>query len=415
MLAIGATIARADSMVQITTAASQGANDAVAWSSAGANGAVLSRSSVVRSNAGATVAVRVADDGSVLSTACPGTNCGWKGGGFTPGDRLLWLSDTGIGGTGPIVLTFPAGVVSVGATVQPDVPGPFTVRIEAFNGDTSLGSFRATSDNAGNATYVGVRDSSGPRITSVTFSVDDCVAVCADFAIGTVLLDVGSAQVSVSPSALSFAQQLIGTMSAPQAVTLTNSGNATAPLNVTASGDFSAGHYCGSRLNPGTSCTVFVRFAPTDVGTRSGVISFGSGIRTVEATGSGFELPRAGDLSTDDAADRLHWTYEPQAGPAGSVSFRLCEAKPITWWKGFALFNGGTKLLDIGVENRPSNDAVKCTDYHAVPLSSITVSSTVELWKAKFLGIHTRVKTLSLTTFGTLRSGGVLTVTWLAD
>ena len=78
----------------------------------------------------------------------------------------------------------------------------------------------------------------------------------------------------VSPASLTFAGQPVGTGSAAQVVTLTNTG--TANLSITsifASGDFARTTTCSGILLPGANCTISVTFIPTAAGARSGAIT----------------------------------------------------------------------------------------------------------------------------------------------
>jgi subtilisin family serine protease len=76
---------------------------------------------------------------------------------------------------------------------------------------------------------------------------------------------------SLSPSSLMFAGQIVGTRSATQAVTLTNSGDGTLTIGqISASGDFAQANNCATSLAVGASCTISVSFAPTATGSRSG-------------------------------------------------------------------------------------------------------------------------------------------------
>jgi Bacterial Ig-like domain (group 3)/FG-GAP repeat/Abnormal spindle-like microcephaly-assoc'd, ASPM-SPD-2-Hydin len=82
---------------------------------------------------------------------------------------------------------------------------------------------------------------------------------------------------SVAPLGLTFAPQTVGTTSAAQTVTLTNTG--LAPLTVTnvgATGPFSVTQNCvsGSPIAPGGSCTSNVAFAPVAAGSASGTLTF---------------------------------------------------------------------------------------------------------------------------------------------
>ncbi len=83
--------------------------------------------------------------------------------------------------------------------------------------------------------------------------------------------------VDLSTYSLLFGNQILGTQSASQAVTLTNVG--TSPLaisSITISGDFTQGNNCpvGGTLAPGSSCRVNVRFRPTALGVRTGTLTF---------------------------------------------------------------------------------------------------------------------------------------------
>ncbi len=87
--------------------------------------------------------------------------------------------------------------------------------------------------------------------------------------------------VSLSPTSLGFGQQPVGTTSASQDVTLTNSGSAALTIDSigvtgTNAGDFAQTNTCPlspSTLGVGASCTISVTFAPTAAGSRSAGVS----------------------------------------------------------------------------------------------------------------------------------------------
>jgi len=90
------------------------------------------------------------------------------------------------------------------------------------------------------------------------------------------------AAVSLAPGSLSFSLQLVGTTSAAQTVTLTNTGGAT--LNITSyaiSGPFSRSNNCPSALAGGSSCTISISFSPVARGAASGSLNI-----TDDASGS---------------------------------------------------------------------------------------------------------------------------------
>ncbi len=94
------------------------------------------------------------------------------------------------------------------------------------------------------------------------------------------------AGMAVSPGTLSFASQAVGTASAVQTVTVTNSGSA--PLTVSqvaVTGDFGETDDCvGASIAVGGSCTVQVRFLPTAVGSRTGVLTVYGNVAGGQAT-----------------------------------------------------------------------------------------------------------------------------------
>ncbi|GIF48094.1 ASPM-SPD-2-Hydin domain-containing protein [Asanoa ferruginea] len=96
---------------------------------------------------------------------------------------------------------------------------------------------------------------------------------------------------AVTPGALTFASRQVGTTSAAQQVTVTNTGNASASISsLSVTGDYAQTNNCGS-LAAGASCTANVTFTPTGSGTRTGTLSIASNApgspHTVSLTGVG--------------------------------------------------------------------------------------------------------------------------------
>ena len=99
-------------------------------------------------------------------------------------------------------------------------------------------------------------------------------------------------RVSLSPTSLSFAYDLVGTTSPPKVVTLSNSGAGLLTISaINTSGDFAQTNNCGTPLPPNSNCSISITFSPTAVGTRNGsltVVSDGSGSPdSMTLTGSG--------------------------------------------------------------------------------------------------------------------------------
>ncbi|MGA2610109.1 MAG: choice-of-anchor D domain-containing protein [Terriglobia bacterium] len=80
--------------------------------------------------------------------------------------------------------------------------------------------------------------------------------------------------VSLSATSLSFPAQTVSTPSAPQALTLTNTGTAAlTPLTITTSGDFAQTNNCAGSVAAGAGCTISVTFTPTAPGNRTGTLT----------------------------------------------------------------------------------------------------------------------------------------------
>lgn len=76
------------------------------------------------------------------------------------------------------------------------------------------------------------------------------------------------------PTALDFGSVLVGQISAPKTIHLTNPGNATLKLSsITVTGDFLEQNNCGTKLAIGKSCAIKVSFKPTAQGLRTGAAS----------------------------------------------------------------------------------------------------------------------------------------------
>jgi hypothetical protein len=273
---LGAGVLNADTLSVVTSASAQKATDSINWASVGGDQQLLTAGGSVKTVKGATAQVALSAANSMLSRVCSASPCSWTGAGFTSGDTLLWTSDAGNGGNGPMKLTFSSGIAGAGALVQADGPGPFTAKIEAFNGSTSLGAFTVASGSSGLPVYIGVLDQSGPHVTSVVFSMAAVHAgLTTDFAIDTVELaaTASAPAVQFSPTSLSFPVQLLKTKSAVKTITLRNSGMASLTVtHIATTGDFAQTNNCAT-LAVNATCTINVTFTPSAVGTRTGTVA----------------------------------------------------------------------------------------------------------------------------------------------
>jgi hypothetical protein len=109
------------------------------------------------------------------------------------------------------------------------------------------------------------------------------------------LSGIGILPVTIAPASLTFPPQTVGTVSAPQTMTLTNNQSATTLnlANIVATGQYTAAPGgtapCASTLAPLTQCTEVVTFSPAATGAISGVVTV-----THDAKGSPQEIKLTG-------------------------------------------------------------------------------------------------------------------------
>lgn len=135
---------------------------------------------------------------------------------------------------------------------------------------------------------------SGSRSAAVTVTDNDSSAPQTASLTGTGTTIAPSA--SLSPASLLFSTQAVGTTSASQSVSLSNSGNAALAISSIAvaganNSDFSQTNTCGSSLAAGANCAISVTFKPTTVGARSASLTVtdnaGNSPQTVSLSGTG--------------------------------------------------------------------------------------------------------------------------------
>jgi len=138
--------------------------------------------------------------------------------------------------------------------------------------------------------------------------------------------------VTLSPTSLSFAAQVVRSTSSGQSITLTTSGSGTlANILISASGQFGASSNCGASVAGGGSCTIMVTFTPTAVGNQTGTLVIASnaanGPQMVSLSGLGTDFsisPAAGSSSSATVNAGQPATYTVSAvgtsGFSGTVS-----------------------------------------------------------------------------------------------
>ena len=150
----------------------------------------------------------------------------------------------------------------------------------------------------------------------------------------------GRPAVSLSPSSLTFESQTVGTTSAAQSLTLTNSGNAT--LNITSVAvalPFTQTNSCGASVPAGAKCTINVTFAPTSGGSLTGTLTIADNAagspQTVAVSGPGadFSLSSApGSPTSQTVSPGQSAAYKLNLSPLGGFNQTVslsCSGAPV--------------------------------------------------------------------------------------
>jgi sugar lactone lactonase YvrE len=126
----------------------------------------------------------------------------------------------------------------------------------------------------------------GPESGAVTISDNAATGTQVVTLSGTGTAPVGG----ISPAALVFQPQLLGSTSGGELVMLTNSGTGAltfSGLGIATTGDFTQINNCGTALLPGIACQIVVSFTPTATGPRTGVLMVTSNAVTQSVTLAG--------------------------------------------------------------------------------------------------------------------------------
>jgi hypothetical protein len=203
---------------------------------------------------------------------------------------------TGTAGTAPIVslssssLAF--GNQGVGAastpmtlTVMNTGTAALTITAVAASGDFAVGTnncavpLQATTPSSNctiNVTYTPSVPGSSVGALTITDNAPDSPQM-------VLLTGTGVLQpvALLSTSSLTFASQPVGTTSAVQTISLTNTGTSALSItSIAATGNFSQINTCGATLVAGAACSINVEFAPTAAGTLTGVLTITDNVPT---------------------------------------------------------------------------------------------------------------------------------------
>jgi uncharacterized protein len=231
-----------------------------------------------------------------------------------------------------------------------------------------------------------------------------------DAAVGYFAIPAPLSTATLTPGAVNFGSSQIGTATAGQVFTFTNTGETTITItSVTATGDFTQSNTCGTSLAIGSSCAINVVFTPTASGARTGTLQLitntTTGTYSSSLSGTGTVPPaftvtdRFGSTTTLVAVlagttGTANLIITPQHGFTGSVSLSctavgnaadvtcsLPATATLPSSKGVALSaNLGTQACSTGILGRLQNPGRCGTPLglyeYLVTVTSGTVSHT---------------------------------------
>ena len=204
-------------------------------------------------------------------------------------DRKLDLAVAdALGGSIDILLGNGDGTFTQGAVI-PTLSFPGAIEKSDFNSDPKVDLLIVTGISSTVVSeYLGNGD--GTFQTAMNFSVPGEAATLAvgdfngdrlndivvtNFTGNSVVTLLNTGTVSFSPTMpLNFHKQTMGTTSAPQTVTLSNTGKNVLTLSsMTVKGQFAMRSTCGTSVAPGANCAIRVTFSPKTMGAKYGTIS----------------------------------------------------------------------------------------------------------------------------------------------
>jgi hypothetical protein len=340
--------------------------EAIQWVEGEVNGVNLSNVTIAgtgtfalqEQDPGTATATNVVATGVAQANAgnAPSYSCEGSGFTITDGGGNSGISPTQCNGwPAPVYPPYPSSGVSVsptalnfGSVATGSKSSAQTVTVSNPTGSAAaVSSITATGDFSQTNTCGSSIAAGGSCTVSVTFaptatgSRTGTLTVSAGGVTNTVSLSGtgtsssgGSATLSASPTSVAFGSEAVGSTTAAQKVTVTNTGSAAASVSSISTGaPFAQTNTCGTSIAAGGSCTVSVTFTPTAAGGASASLTVASNATnpslTVPLTGTG----TSGGSGTSSnlaagapiSASSYTQTYVPANADDGNAS---------TYWEG---------------------------------------------------------------------------------
>ena len=225
------------------------------------------------------------------------------------------------------------------------------------------------------------RDLNGDGIIDMK-DVQALAALCTLPGCSTSSTTPSSPRIVLSPVALPFANQLVGTSSQSQSITVVNSGTAALAIqSVAASGDFSETNTCSAALNPETSCVIGIVFSPKSAGLRSSTLTItdnsAGSPHVVGLSGTGTQLalpavtvtPSASSITT---AQSLSVSVTVSGGTGNQTPTGTVTLTSGSYTSAATTLSSGSVTINV-----PANSLTVGSDTLTVSYTPDTASSTV--------------------------------------
>lgn len=218
------------------------------------------------------------------------------------GQATITLSGTATAGSAivlnPILVNFPSTAVGASSAPINITISNTSANTIALQTPTIIGNFTISANTCGSTlasqtgcTVAVIFHPTASGNTQGTFSITDDAGTQTAALSGTGTLPATDA---LSPLALTFAPQQMGTASTAQTVTLTNSGDlALTLIAASTTGDFSVVNNCGNSLNAHATCSLNVIFNPHNIGQEIDALTISDEYRsqTIALAGIGVAPP----------------------------------------------------------------------------------------------------------------------------
>lgn len=98
--------------------------------------------------------------------------------------------------------------------------------------------------------------------------------------------------------------------------------------------------------------------------------------------------PVNGSFTVDGGSDKINTSQSNNE--IGKIQFTLEDSPKITWWKGIKVFDAHNNMISLVAMQDHDHGPDSTKEFTTAQFSDVI---RVELWKAKFLGVHTCVGT----------------------